>query len=158
MALKGARHEMQTDMSSICNDVVVKGAMLCWNRTPGGSGINLDDANNIVKLVAGVTSGNMVAGMTLTNTVNIDTTRQHVNFHKDEVVIGSHVTLLRQGWVVTDQLLASTSPLAGDKAFVAHSGLLTNFGGGGSFAGPVGEFMGAKDPDGFVKVAVHLPI
>lgn len=158
MAIKGDRWELQTDMSSICNDVIVKGQFLTWGVNPGASGIALDDANNIVKLTTGSPSGLHPAGMSLVNTVNIDTTRQHVNFMKDELVIGSHVTLLKQGWVVTDQILVGTSPLPGDKVFVAYSGLVTNFNGAGAYVGPVGEFGGGVDPQGFAKIYVHLPL
>lgn len=156
MALKGNREELQTDMSHICNDVVEQGQVLLY-KTPG-SGINLDDASNVVELKATPSSGGSQrpAGLCLTNVVSIDTTRQHVNFHKDEVTTGSHVTLLKQGLVVTNKIVASMNCGAGDIAYVAYSGLLVNVANGGTYQ-RVGEFLGAKDPDGYVKVAIHLP-
>lgn len=157
MALKGQRQEFQTDLSSICNSVVSKGTMMFWSRTPGGSGIDLDDSNNIVNFLTGNTSGNFVAGMILNNFVNIDVTRQHLNFQKDELLIGSHCTLLRQGWVVTNGIVAGTSPLPGDPVYVAYSGLLTNFSNVGNYVQVHGEWMGGLDPNGYAKVAIHLP-
>lgn len=157
MALKGDRHELQTDISSICNDVVVKGQFLFYKTA--GSGIDLDDSQNVVTLLTGTNvSGNVPAGLVLNNTVSIDTTRQHVNFMKDEMIVGQHVTLLRQGWVVTDQIIPGTTPTAGDKAYVGYSGMVTNFKNASNYVGPVGEFMGLKDPDGFAKLAVHVPM
>lgn len=159
MALKGPRHELQTDQSTICNDVVEQGQILSYqDNGPYGSGINLDSPNNLSELFGTLSSGTEYVpyGLSLTNIVNIDTTRQHVNYHKDEVTTGGHPTVLKQGWVVTDKVVASCVPLTGQKAYMAHSGLLSNNSNNGVHP-LVGRFEGSKDPDGFVKVTIHLP-
>lgn len=156
MALKGDRHELMVDLSSICNDVCVKGDALFWTNGLSPSGSALDDANNIVTLLTSSPSGRKIAGISLVNTVNIDTTRQHVNFHKDEVVIGSHVTILRQGWVVTDRIVASAAPVAGDKVYASYSGLLSNTVLGGGNVGPIGEWMHTKRSEGVARSTIHL--
>ena len=46
-------------------------------------------------------------GLLLNDVVNLDLTRQHINYAKDEVQQGSKVLLLRVGTVTTDQISGS---------------------------------------------------
>ena len=91
--------------------------------------------------------------------VNIDQTRQHINFHKNEVQKGGKVTVLKQGYVVTSTVYPGVTPTAGDIAYVSHSGYITNTKAAGSVnAGQaIGRFLSNKDEDGYWKVEVNLP-
>jgi hypothetical protein len=141
MAIKPDRLINETDISLVCNDVHEKGTVLIYGPAASGS-----------------PSGYKVAGLSLANFVDIDQTRVHRNFHKDEQVIGEKAPLLRKGYVVTNKVTGS--PTVGDKAYLTVSGLLTPTvsAGGGEVATPrVGTFAGAKDENGYVKVYVELP-
>lgn len=154
MALKPDRSIESTEITLVCNDVIVKGAVLVYGTgtttSASGAGVYTPGA---AELVAN-SSGRIPAGLSLANFVNIDQTRQKRNFHKDEQIVGEKVPLLRRGWVITDQIAAVTIA-AGDTAYLGASGLLTNSSAGS--APKVGQFATKKDADGYAKVHVHLP-
>ena len=159
MALKGDRYEGVTDVSFFMNDTSAnKGGIVCLST--GGSGVALDQSNALVTYAA-TASGNIPVGLLLNDMVDIDQTRQHINFHKNEVQKGGKVTLLTQGWVVTN--MVSDSPTAGAPAYLGATGNVQStqdFGDGtGGNAGnpPVGRFLSSKDEDDYVKLEVHLP-
>jgi hypothetical protein len=166
MALKGDRHELQVDVAYFNNDVSERGVILVYGQgggsgslasVPSASGAAMDNAQAVVSLAANP-SGLTPAGLLLNNQVNIDQTRQHINFMRDEMIVGGKCALLRQGWVVTNKVTGS--PAAGNKAYLTANGNLTptlSATGGLKATPQVGEFMGALDESGFVKVAVHLP-
>ena len=80
---------------------------------------------------------------------------------KDEQVIGEKAPLLRKGYVVTNSLAASITPLPGQPAYLTASGTITNTvsATGGEVATPrVGEFATSKDEDGYVKININLPV
>ena len=97
-------------------------------------------------------------GVLLNDVVDIDLTRQHINWHKDEVQKGGKVAILKKGYVVTDQIVGT--PTAGALAFMDDDDT-------GKFAvaasiddgeyTAVGRFMSTKDEDGYCKVEVNLP-
>jgi hypothetical protein len=97
-------------------------------------------------------SGVAPMGVLLNDVVDIDLTRQHINFHKDEVSLGSKVALLRVGQVTTDDV--SGTPTAGDAAYTANSGQLSASQATGTVK--VGTFLSSKDADGFAKVAINI--
>lgn len=161
MALKSDRHELQTDISFFMNEVKNRGHVVCHSGS-GASGAAMDNSSALVT-VAASPSGKIPVGLLLNDMVNIDQTRQHINWHKDEVQKGGKVTLLKKGWVVTDKIYPGHSPKAGDIAFVGHSGLIatsmvvadqSDLSGEGFV---VGRFMSKKDEDGYAKVEVNLP-
>ena len=156
MALKADRHELATDISFFMDEVASRGGIACIST--GGSGAALDQAGAKVSYVADA-SGAVPAGLLLNDMVNLDLTRQHINWHKDEVQKGGKVTLLTQGNVVTNMIYPGDTPTAGGLAYVAHSGYIAaankdNTLGVGAV---VGRFISTKDEDGYVKVAVNLP-
>ncbi len=79
---------------------------------------------------------------------------QNLNWHKDEVQKGGKVTILRKGFLVTDQI--SGTPAAGDVAFVADNGKFADSKDGTALA--CGQFLSSKDADGYAKVSVNFPI
>jgi len=156
MALKADRHELATDISFFMDEVASRGGIACIST--GGSGAALDQAGAKVSYVADA-SGAVPAGLLLNDMVNLDLTRQHINWHKDEVQKGGKVTLLTQGNVVTNMIYPGDTPAAGGLAYVAHSGYIAAANKDSTLgqASVVGRFLSTKDEDGYVKVAVNLP-
>ena len=151
MALKSDRIEAYTDISFFCNDTTAeRGGIMVFGST--GSGIALDDSNAVVTYAASP-SGQVPAGLLLNDVVNLDLTRQHINWHKDEVQTGSKVTLLRQGQVTTNLVVDGVSPAAGSAAYVGANGYLTTV---DTDSVKVGTFLSAKDSDGYAKVDINL--
>jgi len=150
MALKGDRHELDTEVTYFMNETASRGQVVSISTQGSGAAM---DSSSAVATVAAEASGASPLGILLNDVVNIDQTRQHLNWHKDEVQQGGKVTILTKGFVVTDQILGT--PSAGDTAYVADSGLI-----GGSQDGTavaIGRFLSTKDADGYAKVSVNLP-
>jgi hypothetical protein len=156
MALKADRHELQTDISFFMNEVASRGGIATFSTA--GSGAAMDSNKALVTYVASP-SGKVAAGLLLNDMVNIDQTRQHINWHKDEVQKGGKISLLTQGWVVTDRIYPGVTPAVGETAYVHHSGYINNavVAGHSTADLSVGRFISKKDEDGYAKVSVNLP-
>ena len=150
MALKSDRIELLTDVSFFMNTTATRGGVVSVNVATSGVGVSMDDANAVVAY-ATVASGSLPVGILLNDVVNIDLTKQHINWHKDEVQVGGKVTLLRNGQVTTN-FLAGT-PAAGAKAYVGASGNIST---SSTNAVEIGQFLSATDADGYAKVSVNL--
>jgi hypothetical protein len=112
----------------------------------------MDDSNAVVTYAA-TASGRLPAGLLLNDVVSLDLTRQHINWHRDEVQTGSKVTLLRQGQVTTNLIVGGVTPGPGVSAYVGASGYLTTV---STNSVKVGTFLSAKDADGYAKVDINL--
>jgi hypothetical protein len=152
MALKPDRIELLTDVSFFMSTTAERGGVASVVTATSGVGVSMDDGNAVVAYAA-VASGAKPVGVLLNDVVNLDLTRQHINWHKDETQVGGKVTLLRQGQVTTNQLVAGTTPSAGADAYVGVSGLI---GTSSTNAVKIGQFLSAKDADGYAKVSVNL--
>ena len=159
MALKSDRNEVETDISFFMNEVATRGGIASISTV--GSGAAMDQGGALVTYAA-LPSGKIPVGLLVNDMVNIDLTRQHINQHKDEVQKGGKVTLLRKGYVVTNNI-EGTTPTAGAPAYVAHSGNLsiadlsnddTDADGSTRI---VGRFLSTVDEDGYAKVYIDLP-
>ena len=106
MALKPDRIETLTDVSFFMNTTGVRGGVV--SSVTSGSGVSMDDANGVVAYAAAA-SGALPIGVLLNDVVNYDLTRQHINWHKDEVQLGGKVTLLRVGQVTTNMVAGTPS-------------------------------------------------
>ena len=134
MALKGDRNVLETDISFFINVEAEKGELV--HLSTGGSGAAMDNSNALAVTVTG--DAQKPLGIILNDVVDIDQTRQHINWHKDEVV--------------TDKVTGS--PAAGSIAYVNTDGTI------GAQVGnsvAVGRFLSSKDSDGYAKVAINLP-
>lgn len=151
MALKPDRIELMTDISFFMNTTATRGGVA--SVVTGGSGVAMDDASAVVAYAANV-SGAKPVGVLLNDVVNLDLTRQHINWHRDEVQVGGKVALLRQGQVTTNMLVAGITPTAGVDAYVGASGLIGTS--STNSAVKVGTFLSSVDSDGFAKVSVNL--
>jgi hypothetical protein len=155
MALKPDRIELQTDVSFFMNTVATRGGVA--SIVTGGSGVAMDSSTAVVAY-ASAASGCKPVGVLLNDVVNLDLTRQHINWHKDEVQVGGKVSLLQVGQVTTN--LVTGTPAAGAPAYVGANG---NFSatpptdaGTEDEAYRIGRFLSAKDADGYAKVAVNI--
>ena len=157
MALKGDRNVLETDISFFLNETAEKGQVLFHNTA--GSGAAMDQAGALVKYTASAADTAVPVGILLNDVVNLDLTRQHINWHKDEVQKGGMVSVLKKGWVVTN-LIAGT-PAAGLGAFVddGTAGYIATAAevADGKYI-QIGRFMSTKDEDGYAKVEVNLPM
>jgi len=163
MALKGDRHEFETTIDFFCNDIAAERGGVATLST-AGSGAALDQSAALVTYNP-TQSGQVPIGILLNDMVNIDQTRQHINFHKNEVQRGGKVTLLRKGWITTNMIDPGDTPTAGARAYVGPSGYIST-----KNAVPangyeslsqrgmaIGEFGSLKDEDGYAKIYVNLP-
>jgi len=150
MALKADRIELLTDVSFFMNTVAERGGVA--SVSTGGSGVSMDDASAVVAY-AGAVSGAKPVGVLLTDVVNLDLTRQHINWHKDEVQVGGKVTLLRNGQVTTNMIVSGATPTAGADAYVGADGKI---GTSSTNAVKIGQFLRSKDADGYAKVSVNI--
>ena len=154
MALKADRHEFQTDISFFMDETATRGELVC--HSTAGSGAAMDQGVNLVHSPGTIAITHVPVGILLNDVVNKDLTRTHLNHHKNEVQKGGKVTILRKGWVVTNNI--DGTPSAGQVAYVQDDGNLANVsavGASGSLC--VGRFLSNKDEDGYAKVEVNLP-
>jgi hypothetical protein len=151
MALKSDRIELLTDVSFFMTTTAERGGVVSAGST-SGSGVSMDDANAVVEYKAAV-SGAKPVGVLLNDVVNLDLTRQHINWHKDEVQVGGKVTVLRQGQVTTNMLVSGITPTVGSAAYVGANGLI---GTSSTNAVQIGSFLSSKDADGYAKVSVNI--
>ncbi len=150
MALKPDRIELLTNVSFFMNTTAERGGVV--SAVTSGSGVSMDDALAVVGYAAAV-SGSKPVGLLLNDVVNLDLTRQHINWHRDEVQVGGKVVVLRRGEAVTNMLVSGITPNAGDDAYVGASGLI---GTSSTNAAKVGQFLSKKDADGYARVSVNI--
>ena len=155
MALKADRHELDVDISFFMDATATRGG--CVSIVAVGSGAAMDQAKATVNYVAAANDV-IPVGILLNDVVNLDLTRQHINFHKDEVQKGGKVSILKKGWVVTNMITGT--PTAGALAYLddATAGNLTIKGSvdDGEYV-HIGRIMSTLDEDGYAKVEVNLP-
>ncbi len=151
MALKTDRSVLDTDISFFMNEAATRGGVA--SVSTGGSGAAMDQGEALVTYSA-LPSGKVPVGLLLNDMVSIDLTRQHLNQHKDEVQKGGKVTVLRKGYVVTNNV--DGTPVAGSGAYVSTTvaGNVTMATDEGT---KIGAFVSSKDADGYCKVEVNLP-
>lgn len=159
MALRPDRRTVDTDIRHFMNSVAERGGIVCWDVTGvNPSGAANDQSENNVAYVA-APSGHKPVGVLMNDVVNLDLTRQHKNFHKDEIQVGGKVTINAKATVTTDYIYPGHNPMPGDVAYVGHSGYIANKKVQADDTGNhiVGRFETRKDEDGFATVTINLP-
>ena len=151
MALKPDRVEHLTDLSFFMNETATRGQIVTHSTSSEGSGAAMDDSAALVIVATG--SGDSPAGLLLNDVVDLDLTRQHINFAKDEVQKGSKVLSLRRGTVVTVNVAGT--PAAGAKAYFDDNAKITTVGGGPNTT-QIGRFLSKTDADGYAKVEINI--
>jgi hypothetical protein len=149
MALKPDRIEL-ADGSRIkyfMNEVAERGIIVVLDN-PGGEG--MDDPTATVSIPAS-TSG-VAAGLLMNDVVNLNLTRQHINWHRDEVQVGNKVDIIRRGVVRTNMVKSGDTPGAGDPAHWDADGELTTT----TTSDKIGVFVSELDAEGYVEVEVSI--
>jgi hypothetical protein len=158
MALKADRYELQTDISFFYNDAAVTRGGVVVHDSTTASGAAMDQGVNLVKYKQCTTS-DVPVGILLNDVVNKDLTRTHLNEHKDEVQKGGKVTILRKGYVVTNNITGT--PNVGGVAYADAtvagniSTVAADATGSGNLA--IGRFLTDKDENDYCKVEINLP-
>lgn len=153
MALKADRITVDTRIDCFMNSTATKGGIV--SAVTSGSGTSMDQANQAVAY-DNTPSGTNPVGLLLQDVVNIDLTRQHENWHKDEVQLGGKVALLLKGEVTTDWVYPGATPALGAPAYLAPSGYITSIDTGAADSPRVGTWRSGEDENGFAKLAVNL--
>ena len=148
MALRPDRNEVVTDISFFMNEAAERGLVV--TASTQGSGAAMDDSSAAVKVAV---SGEKPVGLLFNDVVDLDLTRQHINYAKDEVQKGGKVAVLRVGTVVTDQISGAIT--MGDAAHFMSDGTLASAT-ASSASAVVGRWLSKKDADGFAKVAINI--
>lgn len=149
MALKPDRIEL-ADGSRIkyfMNEVAERGIVVIFDQ-PGGEG--MDDPDSTVS-IPGSGSG-IPAGVLMNDVVNLDLTRQHINWQKDEVQLGNKVDIIVRGVVRTDMVKSGDTPTAGDPAYYDANGEFTTTSG----SDQVGRFVSELDAEGYAEIEVNI--
>ena len=158
MGLKKDRLVKETDISFYFNSVATRGGIASVQT--GGSGLALDNQGTAASpkplaRYSANSSGAVPIGVLEQDTVSIDLTLYHTNFHKDQVAIPGKVTIGRKGWYLTNFYIGT--PTVSDKAFLSSSGYVQTTGNGEANNPRVGKFWSSPDEDGYVKLEVNLP-
>lgn len=157
MALRPDRTHIDSNIDYFMNEAAKRGGIV--SASTAGSGAAMDQAVQLCTYSANP-SGTQPLGVLMGDMVNLDLTRQHENFYKEEVQKGGKVTIWSKGEVVTDMVYPGSTPAVGDIAYVAHSGYIAPsqvYSDSSDATAKVGVFKSTKDEDGFAKIAVNLP-
>lgn len=155
MALLGPRNEITHDITWFMNEAAERGIVVV--ASTAGSGAALDQSQSLVTCT--ITSGAVPVGLLLNDMVDKDLTTQKLNVNKNEVQKGSKVTLMTEGWVVTNKLTSGITVTNGQVAWLDQSGYLTNAQNASysTAAFKVGRFLSTKNENGYAKVYIKLP-
>ena len=157
MALKPDRVEHLTDLSFFMNETGDRGVIVTFDVANGGaSGAAMDNSKALVRTPTGTVGADFQkpAGLLLNDVVNLDLTRQHINYHKDEVQKGSKVLLLKRGTVVTNCVSGTpTAANIGASLYFNTDGFLTV---SNTSSTVVGRLLSIKDADGYAKVDIDV--
>ena len=157
MALRPDRIHIDSQIDFFMNEVAERGGPVCVSTV--GSGAAMDQGEQLCTYAASP-SGVAVLGVLMSEMVNLDLTRQHENWHKEEVQLGGKVTIWSKCTVVTNRIYPGVTPTAGQPAYVAHSGYFANskvVGDASDSNSLIGRFLSTKDEDGYCKISVNVP-
>lgn len=158
MALRSyvVQNEVWVDASSfVMNETGNRGKIVVHDTSVTGVGGLLDDANSIVKRPdVALGSGEYPAGVLLTDVVNKDLTRTHLNQHRREVQVGGKVSVMKIGSIDTNDVAVGVTPSPGLPCYFTTEGAYTTSSNSGSVR--VGTFRGGKDTDGYVRIDILI--
>ena len=152
MALKADRIHIDSRIDYFMNQTAERGGVVCVKTA--GSGAAMDQSNQAVEYASNP-SGAQPVGVLMCDVVDLDLTRQHMNWHKEEVQKGGKVTVWTKCQVTTDYLASGITVSAGDTAYLGEHGRYTNV--DTLAGGKVGTFDSIKNQEGFAKISVNLP-
>lgn len=153
MALKPDRIEdpFHHDINHYMDEVAERGGVASIQTA--GSGGYPGDANSVCTYAASPATRHPL-GVLMCDVVNVDLSRYHLNWYREQVPVGYKVILLRKGMVTTNMLVPGITPAGGEPAYLGPSGLFAIVASGN---GPqVGTFRNSKDEDGYVSVYIDI--
>lgn len=155
MALKGYLNYgcgSGSDVKWVMNTAAEAGIIVTIDTTAGGSGLP-GDSRNVVRIPPSG-GGQKAVGVLMTEVVDIDVTQYPLvaKNHKSVTTVCNPVNILDSGEIQTNKLTPSLSVNPGDKAYFTTGGLFTNVAG----YGPVGEFQGEVQADGYVVIKINI--
>lgn len=151
MALRPDHNIISDDIRLFASTVAEKGQFFCY--TSGGSGAMMDNSSATASVYL-VPSGKIVAGLAYEDVVNIDPTRQHLNYYKNEVLLNSKVHLITRGYVTTN--LIHGTPTIGAEAYLSENGYVRTTSSGTVASPRVGRFKSLKDEDGYATISIEI--
>lgn len=154
MALKPLRKYIEgNDIAHVLNEAAEKGIVVRHVSGSTGTG-KPGDANNLIEIPTNASG--VPLGILATDVVSIDLSRyEHIaRYHRDEVPVGSPVTVVTHGFVYTN-MWSGSDPTPGASAYYTATGKLTSTNTGSVV---VGRFRGAPDSDGYVGVDVTVRV
>ncbi len=154
MALLAHRKSLDSRIDFFMNETAERGGIVSFSTA--GSGEANDQSQQLATYAANP-SGAIPIGILMNDMVNLDLTRQHINWNKDEVQKGSKVTIWEKGEVLTNMIQPGVTITAGQEAFLHASGYVSNTNFLDQSNNRVGRFMSTKDENGFAKLEVNLP-
>ena len=149
MALRPTRNEFLTDLSFFMNETSERGVMIVASTQ--GSGAAMDQSEAAVKVASNV--ADKPVGLLLNDVVNLDLTRQHINYDQDEMQKGGKVLLRRAGFVVTDRISGAIT--LGEAAHFVDDGRFCSAT-ASSHSAQVGRWLSKKDSDGYAKLQINI--
>ena len=149
MALRPTRNEHLTDLSFFMDETAERGVMI--TASTQGSGAAMDQSEAAVQVAAALED--KPVGLLLNDMVNLDLTRQHINYAQDEMQKGGKVLLLRAGFVVTDQISGAIT--LGEAAHFVPGGSFCSAT-ASSHSAQVGRWLSKKDADGYAKIQINI--
>jgi len=155
MALKADRQIDAVEIGYYLNETASGGEIV--SVSTAASGADLDGITALATVSATI-SGIRPIGMLMNAFVDIDQTRYHRNFNKDQQVVGDKATIMTKGWAVTSFAIDAT---AGKKAYLETSGQIAtiagNFTDTDDLINPiVGTFRSGLDENGYARVYIDL--
>lgn len=152
MALKPYRKILDSLQNFYFNEVAEPGIIVVFSGN-GGSGAFTDQSAGkvVVPNGAGGPSGTKPAGVLMIDSVDVDLTRQELNQHRLQDVVGSKQWILTKGVIVTDEVTGT--PTAGQDAYYTTAGVFTTT---STNSTKVGRFLGQKDVDGYIMVDINI--
>lgn len=157
MALKGHREEFHHDIRFYMNNPAERGGVV--SLVSAGSGGRVGDPNAVVSYVANP-SGAKPIGILLCDVVNLDLSRYHLNFYREQVPVGYKVVTAKDGWYTTNLILGT--PVGGETAYLGPSGYIATSAGfaantpSGTPAVAIGQFESKLDEDGYAAVRIEI--
>lgn len=152
MSLKPDRRHVDSTIDYFMNHTADRGGIVTINSS--ASGAAMDNAAQTVHYPTDP-SGEVPVGVLMCDVVNLDLTRQHINWYKEEVQAGGKVTVWTKGTVTTDYIASGITITGGETAYVGAEGRFTNASTG--YNATVGKFATTADEDGYARVDVNLP-
>lgn len=159
MALKPDRNMILDSIAYFMNETGTRGGIVMGVTGTSVNGPGLDNADRRATYLANP-SGQTPLGVLMTDVVNIDLSRQHLNPYKNEAQVGDKVTIIRNGTVVTNSIMAGQASGLNmpATAYVGDNGNLCTSAGYNTASGypTVGQFLTNVDADGYAELRVNL--